>query len=243
MLNLHELTLKDLKNLPQEEVNQLAREAQEDIKRLRSEGLSITEENFTLALWYIGEVFRNHIADLVDRHGTYFNRTGDNEYGETAYERRLKKKLYDSVEHYDGVRNFSSLIFSSFRQATGEFYKRRSSLSKNEFSFEHLTSETNMETEKKVVVFISDVRADIERQVIGREMRQALYKRFGHCARRRFIIDRLDDLDNPKNIDIAREMTFAFKGTKESANARFIGRFKIEMQNFITKKFDDRLTA
>lgn len=243
MVDLYKLTYEDLKNLSHTEVNELARRAKGDIVRLRSEGKPITEENFTPSLWYIGEVFREEIARLVDKHLPHFNRTSDDEHGETAYERRLKKKLYEAVERYDGIRNFVYLARFAFRQATGEFYKRRSSLSKNEFSYEYLTSETDMKTEKKVTVFIPDLRENVERAVIGKEMRQALYKRFGHCARRRFIIERLDELDNPKNIDVAREMCRVFVGTKESSNKRFITRFKYEMQQFIISTFGDRRIA
>lgn len=241
-MNLGNLTYQDLKKMTVEEINELARSAKKDIERLKAEGKEIKEENFTLSLWYIGEVFRSEIVRRVNKHLPYFNKTKD-ENGETAYERRLKKKLYEAVERYDGIRNFRNLVEAAFNQATGEFYKRRSSIAKNEVSFEHLTAETDMKTEKKVTYFIPDAQADVERTVIGREIRAALYKKFGHCARRRFILERLDDLDNPKNTDIAREMCDVFVGTNESSNKRFISRFKVEMQQFIIKNFDDKLVA
>lgn len=242
MKNLRDMTSQELKQLTAEEVNELARMAKEDIKRLRSEGKRVIEENFTLAMWYIGEVFRDEIGRLLNKHLPHFNRTRD-ENGETAYERRLKKKLYEAVENYDGKRDFVPFAKASFKLATGEFYKRRSSLAKNELSYEHLTSETDMKVEKKVTIFIPDSHENVEKSVVGKEMRLALYKRFGHCARRRYVIERLDELDNPKNIDIAREMCKAFPGTNESSNKRFITRFKIEMQQFILNNFEDRLVA
>lgn len=242
-MNLNQLTNQDLKTMSVEEINELARAAQKDIEQLRAEGRAINEENFTLALWYIVEIFRDDIARLVDRNLSRFNRTGDNDHGETAYERRLKKKILDAVEYYDGERDFRNLVKSSFRQATGEFYQRRSSIAKNEVSFDYVTAETDSRVERKVTIFIPDVRENVEKAVIGKEMRSALYARFGHCARRRFVLERLDDMINPKNIDIAREMCDVFIGTSEAGNKRFINRFKIEMQQFIVSSFEDKLVA
>ncbi|SFX48144.1 hypothetical protein SAMN04487866_10936 [Thermoactinomyces sp. DSM 45891] len=235
------LYYKDLTTLTTTEINKLAFATQSDIKRLKREGKQVREENFTLPMWYILEVFRKDMMRLYYQHGLCFNRTRD-EHGETAYERRLKKKLLLAAERYNGRYDFSALVSKAFRQATSEYYQRRSSLARNEFSYDDVTEETDMKVRQKVTMYIPDSHEDVEKTIVGEEIVQALINRFGKCSRRIFILKRLYDPDYPTNVTVARDMCIRF-GTKEESNKKFIQRFKLEVQAFIQREYEDRLVA
>ncbi|SDZ05684.1 hypothetical protein [Thermoactinomyces sp. DSM 45892] len=235
------LYYKDLTTLTTTEINKLAFATQSDIKRLKREGKQVREENFTLPMWYILEVFRKDMMRLYYQHGLYFNRTRD-EHGETAFERRLKEKLLTAAERYNGKYNFSALVSKAFRQATGEYYQRRTAWAKDEFSYDDVTEETDMKVRKKTTMYISDRHENVEKTIVGEEMVQALFARYGKCSRRNFILRRLYDPDNPTNVAVARDMSIKF-GTKEESNKKFIQRFKLEAQAFICKEYEDRLVA
>lgn len=233
-------TRERIENISDQELNELAKTVQVEIKQLKAEGKGIVEENYTENMWYIIEVFRPEIERLSAKHSPYFNPTREID-GQTAYERRLRKKVLIAAEYYVERGNFRTLVRYAFRQATGEFYNRRSSYAKNTVSLDWLTTETDSKVNRKPITYITDPRQDVEKTVIGREIRNCLYKKFGHCDRRRFVLDCFDD-NLTKQREIAKEMSDKFGGNYSSYE-RFIRRFKNEMKKYILNRFEDRFIS
>jgi hypothetical protein len=225
---------KKVSKLTTNEINQLAVIAKSEIERLRREGKQIIEENFTLPLWCIGEVFREEIAKLHDQHALKFNRTKDID-GETAYERRLKKKLFEAVEHFSPQKgDFPNLVHVAFKRATGEFYRRRVGVNKV-VSYDYITEESDCKTDKKRISYLSDRKRSVESEVVLTEIIESLYKEFGYCKKRKFILDRFLE-GNRSCVEIAKMMSGKFCGTVQG-NGKFLYRFKKELQRFILNEF------
>jgi hypothetical protein len=214
-------------------INQLAIEAGKDAKRLKEQGLSLHEENYTEPMWLLSYEFDGIIRRLDEKHGVYFNKT-KYENGSSAYERRLRKRLIECTLTYDGVRDFEAMVRRAFERTTREFYKRRTSYAKDEHSFEELTTPSNAdEQETKKVVYVYSEKDLVEGQFEKSEIVRALFDKFGHCEKRRYIMSRFMDEKDLSISDLAREIAGAKEGTAVNSARVFVTRFIKDMRKFI----------
>lgn len=215
-------------------INQLAIEAQKDTKALKEAGLSLNDEaNYTEAMWFLLMEFDGTIRALEDKHGLKFNRT-KNDNGSTAYERRLRKRLMECTLTYDGVRDFAGLVRRAFDRTTREFYKKYRGYARNERSYDDITSNESPDGDSQRLGYqIADENEDIEKRFETSEIIKALFEKYGHDEKRRYIMLRYIDEKDIETTALAREMMEKFGGAGFNGYRQFITRFRADMRSFI----------
>jgi len=213
-------------------INALAIKAQADTQTLKAAGTSLHEENYTESMWYLMMEFDGIIRSLQDQHGPNFNKTKD-ENGSTAFERRLRKRLMECTLTYAaGKGDFEALVRRTFERTTREFYKRRTSYSKNEASYDELTAWSEGEGESKSVVQFTDEKAFIEEQIEKSEVVAALFEKFGTDEKRRKLLLRFMDEKEINFTELAEEIAAESGGNSDSMR-KFIFRFRKDMASFV----------